>query len=226
MPDTVRTRADLVALLADNTAGDISAQDMRDLLASVGVISSGAGAPVAAPSSLFESYIDTTNSHVYLATGTAGVDNWQRVGKKTWRGAAVNLTATKTGVVNNQIISWDQAIEDTDSFWSIGNPTRLTVPSGISRVRLFWGTRFEGTATGGSFLSFPTINAGNVDAFAIPVWRSGTTGQSNNQLNGFSRAIPVNAGDYFELTVQFTMSGLDQILALSQTYFEIEAIEY
>lgn len=35
MADTKRTLAALTALLADNTAGDISAQDMRDLLVSV-----------------------------------------------------------------------------------------------------------------------------------------------------------------------------------------------
>jgi hypothetical protein len=35
MPDTVRTRAALAALFADNASGDISAQDLRDFLASV-----------------------------------------------------------------------------------------------------------------------------------------------------------------------------------------------
>lgn len=35
MPDTIRTLADLQTLLADNTAGDISPQDVRDFLVSV-----------------------------------------------------------------------------------------------------------------------------------------------------------------------------------------------
>lgn len=35
MPDTIRTLSALQTLLADNTAGDISAQDMRDVLVSV-----------------------------------------------------------------------------------------------------------------------------------------------------------------------------------------------
>lgn len=38
MVDTVRTRTALQALLADNSAGDISAQDLRDMLASVPVL--------------------------------------------------------------------------------------------------------------------------------------------------------------------------------------------
>ena len=39
MADTIRTRAALEALLADNTAGDISAQDLRDVLKSTQVVS-------------------------------------------------------------------------------------------------------------------------------------------------------------------------------------------
>ena len=35
MADTIRTLADLQTLLADNTAGDISPQDVRDFLVSV-----------------------------------------------------------------------------------------------------------------------------------------------------------------------------------------------
>lgn len=76
MPDTVRTRAALAALLADNTAGDISAQDMRDFLASTGVYSSGSGAPGSAPASLFETYIDSSNGKVYMAKGTSDAADW------------------------------------------------------------------------------------------------------------------------------------------------------
>jgi len=35
MADTIRTRAALLALLADNTTGEISAQDLRDMLVSI-----------------------------------------------------------------------------------------------------------------------------------------------------------------------------------------------
>jgi hypothetical protein len=33
-------------------------------------------------------------------------------------------------------IPWDATVYDTDAFWSAGNPARLTVPAGISKVRL------------------------------------------------------------------------------------------
>lgn len=33
-------------------------------------------------------------------------------------------------------IPWDATVYDTDAFWSAGSPTRLTVPAGVSKVRL------------------------------------------------------------------------------------------
>ena len=44
MADTIRTRAALQALLADNSSGDISAQDIRDFLISCVLRNSGSGA--------------------------------------------------------------------------------------------------------------------------------------------------------------------------------------
>ena len=40
MPDTVRTQAQLLALFADNTSGDISAQDVRDFIVTTFALSS------------------------------------------------------------------------------------------------------------------------------------------------------------------------------------------
>ena len=33
-------------------------------------------------------------------------------------------------------IPWDATVYDTDAFWEAGNPTRLIVPAGITKVRL------------------------------------------------------------------------------------------
>ncbi|TGT72898.1 hypothetical protein EN802_13545 [bacterium M00.F.Ca.ET.159.01.1.1] len=85
MPDTVRTRSALQALLADNTSGAITAQDVRDFLASVPVLSSGAGKPGSAPASQFELYFDTTNLIWYVATGTSAATDWKILGPKKWR---------------------------------------------------------------------------------------------------------------------------------------------
>jgi hypothetical protein len=64
---------------------------------------------------------------------------------KTWfalefaafRGALVKLTADEPVADSTDVaISWGAAVYDTDGFWSAGTPTRLTVPTGVSKVRL------------------------------------------------------------------------------------------
>ncbi len=80
MADTVRTRAELVDLLADNTAGDISAQDLRDMLASVRVqgeaidiAESAVDAPVSGTVRLFRREIAGRQFPAFI--GPSGLDS-------------------------------------------------------------------------------------------------------------------------------------------------------
>jgi len=43
------------------------------------VVSSGAGAPSSTPSSVGYFYVDTTNSHLYVAFGTSSSGDWKKV---------------------------------------------------------------------------------------------------------------------------------------------------
>lgn len=90
MADTIRTRAALQVLLADNVAGDISAQDIRDFLVSCVLRNSGSGAdqyiikPHTGDSTTFFQIsdfdggtpvlnVDTTNE--WVGIGTAAPEN-------------------------------------------------------------------------------------------------------------------------------------------------------
>ena len=54
-----------------------------------------------------------------------------------FQGALVRLTADEPVADSTDVaIPWDATVNDTDAFWSAGNPTRLTVPAGLSKVRL------------------------------------------------------------------------------------------
>lgn len=87
MADTIRTRADLVTILADNVTGDISPQDIRDFLVSCILRNTGSGAdqyiikPQTGDSTTFfqiQEYdagdiifnVDTTNKKVGIKTAT------------------------------------------------------------------------------------------------------------------------------------------------------------
>lgn len=54
-----------------------------------------------------------------------------------FRGALVRITADEPVADSTDVaIPWDDTVYDTDSFWSAGTPTRLTVPAGVTKVRL------------------------------------------------------------------------------------------
>lgn len=57
-------------------------------------------------------------------------------GGATFNGAMVHLTGDKTLTGSDLIVPWDAADYDTDSWWSSGAATCLTVPSGVTKVRL------------------------------------------------------------------------------------------
>lgn len=144
-----------------------------------------------------------------------------------FRGALVRLAASWTGIPSwPGVIAWTEEVYDTDAFWALGAPTRLTVPAGVSKVRLIGGANFEALATAGS-ISLEVLKNGA----ALPVggpsfnMRAGATGSSENAASVVSPVLPVTGGDYFELQATASMSGQDQILTGKGTYFGIEVVE-
>lgn len=140
-----------------------------------------------------------------------------------WRGARAELTVNNDGLTSNIIFPWDTAPVDTDSFWSAGVPTRLTVGPGISKVRLSWGLKFASMSVAGSVHAKLNRNGSLEPNATYTTPRSGTTGTSENIAVGFSSVLDVDENDYFELNIFFTMSGQDEILTGS--WFQIEVVE-
>lgn len=145
-----------------------------------------------------------------------------------WRGARVYRTTNLTGIPTGTAITWQASAIDTESIWSVGAPTRLTVPTGVTKVRLFGGAQFETGGTAGTVgLS---INKGG-SAMGAPnhygrdTFRSGTTGFTTNRAHIFTSVLEVTAGQYFELLAQISMTGIDEVLASEATFFEMEILE-
>lgn len=112
MADTKRSLASLLALLADNTTGDISAQDMRDVVVSLG---SDYGDMYMTPENSTETVIaDTTNFFPIGGTFVfkSGLDwDMNTNGQLRYIGAAarsvkVTASCTFTSASNNQTLEF------------------------------------------------------------------------------------------------------------------------
>lgn len=174
----------------------------------------------------FNIYISTSSSN----TGNDPTENlsvWSASGN-IFRGALAYPSVTQS--IPNSItttLNFDSEEYDTDSFHDNSvNNSRLTIPSGVSRVRVFAQATFDANATGirrvsiisniSSQISFTTSN---VNALVI----------FSTSINIVSPVIDVSSGDFFQLTVLQTSGGnLDTLglsLGSSSTFLSIEVIE-
>jgi hypothetical protein len=118
------------------------------------------------------------------------------------------------------VIPWDATEFDTEGFWDSGNPTRLTVPSGVSRVRLLGNIRWQSNTTG----ERQALVTKNGAAFqGQPMARHGAAGLAGQNLA--SPALVVSAGDVFELSVWHSAGASLNVEPHSQTWFAIEVVE-
>lgn len=122
------------------------------------------------------------------------------------------------------IISWDAAPDDTNSFFDPLQPTRLTIPAGVSKVRLIAqvGALVPGIAANEEYVSQITKN-GSRDYIGIAP-TGGRTGFNNSTSSAFTAVLDVIPGDYFE--VRYLYQGSTSVtLDASSSHFQIEVIE-
>ena len=143
MPDTARTKAQLAALLADNTTGDISPQDVRDFLETMhpslggcyvstpvattvttaGTYYLGAGITTSTALHRFLhntagrlTYTGTPTIHAHIAASISFVTSGtsDRIGV----GIAIN-GAVQTGSINRQLVGTGADVASTALHWDV-----------------------------------------------------------------------------------------------------------
>jgi hypothetical protein len=115
-------------------------------------------------------------------------------------------------------VGFDTEDYDTDGFHdNVTNNTRLTVPSGVSAVRVSGGVRLTGSSGGQTIILFQK-NGASVAGLV----QKDADGGSDDRVNAISGIIEVSAGDYFEMqafsTNAATLSNGDG------TWFSIEEV--
>ena len=140
-----------------------------------------------------------------------------------FRGAVVKLLANQAIATSTyHDVTWAATNIDTENVWAPANPKRLTVPTGVTRVRLKAQValvsdpgsdrRIEFKKNGGSSL-VPSVRIAQENISA---------GDISLQL--VSPVLAVVAGDYFELEV-WQFSGSSQNIDKDDTWAELEIVE-
>ena len=140
------------------------------------------------------------------------------------RGALVTTGAHSTltsGIAKNVEFTIEQY--DTDNIHdNVTNPTRLTVPVGVTKVRLTGSVRFDVNTVGDRQISF-TKNGGTVPpGMGIQKLRPGAGVAFMNIVSAITEVVP---GEYFELqALQFSGADLN-VVNSPQTWFALEVIQ-
>ena len=145
-------------------------------------------------------------------------------GGSSFRGALVKKTANQTAAdyTTRTAIAWDGETYDTDTIHdNATNNTRLTVPTGVTYVRLSSGIQITNfTADLWMRLSLQKNGSLDYDGSTQANTEAGTT---TLYLNLMSPVLAVTAGDYFEITLQVeTDTSID--ITAARTWFAMEIV--
>lgn len=158
---------------------------------------------------------DSLGAETVLGSGGSGAG---------FRGVLVSLGANQT-IPNglNTPISWALQSYDTDSAWALSpNPTRFTVPAGVSKIRLTASFLWYSNSAGQRIIQL------NKNGALITEYS--TYGQDSPNSGGhyaqpaIGPAISVIGGDYFEFVVYQTSGVNLDVIAHSGTWAAMEII--
>lgn len=143
-----------------------------------------------------------------------------------FKGAMVRKTypGGNQSIPNNSptMSSWSVVDYDTDSFFDSNYPTRLTVPAGVSMVRLIGQAVWTKNSSGMRQL---VIKKNGQFFPGDPVITYLPNGRTTTDMVAISPPLPVEEGDYFEFEVFQDRGGSLDLLASTGTFFSIEVLE-
>jgi hypothetical protein len=166
-------------------------------------------------------YVNATNHALSM------VDSTGRVGTMPFfRGAMVKNSSDLTSVnyTAEPTLTWNSEIYDTDGFHSnsTSDYTKLTVPSGVSRVNVSATARIENVTA--SVSAALTLLKNGSNTFDGAAGQHVTSSFSTRNLNLAAIGVPVSSGDYFEVAlVVVTDTAVD--LIANRSHFSIQVAE-
>jgi hypothetical protein len=143
----------------------------------------------------------------------------------TWKGCVVRKSANQT-LANNTgtMLTWDTEDLDTSSFHdTVTNNTRLTIPSGVSKVRVYAGVRWSNLASGGVRQLYMFKNGATFQGRGAVLMYAATTVTHEQEV--VSAVLSVSAGDYFEIGTYQDSGGSLDVLTHQSTWATLDVLE-
>lgn len=142
---------------------------------------------------------------------------------RAFMGALVRRTADLTGVAPPIFpIIWQSGVYDTDSFWSASQPSRLTIPAGVLKVRLTAYLKPVGSDWSGAVLC--QVYKNGTASYLGEASLGWTAGYGDAGITTQTAIISVEQGDYFEVRFNTNKSG-NTTLSAARCFFQIEVLE-
>jgi hypothetical protein len=126
--------------------------------------------------------------------------------------------AISTGTLTK--VSWGSVVHDEANFWADGNPTRLTVPPGITEVIVSAYAAFPNNGTGDRWIVIRYNDTTQVASMILP----NSPVSDNDRIYAQTPVLKVTPGDFFEVQVWQASGGNLDLLAANTTFASIEAL--
>lgn len=144
----------------------------------------------------------------------------------SFRGALVKKTLDAAQSFTTAVIApitFSTAVYDTSAIFNIANNTRLTVPTGITKVKIKANAQIASNATGIRALVIYKNGSSSYDGRAANVSMPLSTEATTMQV--VSPVLNVVAGDYFEVFFKHTSGANLDVNGWYPTWFSMEIVE-
>jgi len=181
----------------------------------------------AAPDTLSRTTIlssSNAGAAVDFSAGTKDVFLTAPAASMGFSGALLNLGGNETTTHDTEeALNWTSEVYDVGGWHeSITNPSRLTVPAGVDRVRITVHVEFAFNAVGSRRVLL--LKGGVLLEQAGGIWEQlAAAAATTINMTGISAPLPVVAGNYFEIGVMQTSTTTLDVLAAG-TWVSIEKV--
>jgi hypothetical protein len=145
---------------------------------------------------------------------------WVEINTRTVKEEYVERGLTSNQSIPNAtetLINWTQNVKDDYGMWSPTNPSRITIPTGVTLVRVTGSVYMEDLRHDRVHYIQLLLN-GNILSDHTYGWRSNAR---TTTIDISSKILPVSVGDYFEVRVYQNSGGARNAL-LSLSYIQVE----